>query len=163
MSDSSSSVPSTGRPWKNRRRRNTGWSRRSHTIRRVNSSREGAGLPGSGQLTHDSGLSWQYALLLPPCERANSSPWLSIGTPCESIRVAVKLRICRSRSSWTSGSSVGPSTPQFQDRLWVSPSRLPSRFASLCFSSYETRSFRVKPSWQVVKLIEASGRRPSSW
>lgn len=59
MSESSSCVPSTGRPWKNRRRRNTGWSRRSQTIRRVNSRSVGAGLPGSGQVTHDSSLSWQ--------------------------------------------------------------------------------------------------------
>ena len=32
----------------------------------------------------------------------------------------------------TSGSSVGPSTPQFQERLSSLPSRLSSRFASLC-------------------------------
>ena len=34
----------------------------------------------------------------------------------------------------TAGSSVGPSTPQFQERLWLSPSRLSSPLASLCFS-----------------------------
>ena len=42
--------------------------------------------------------------------------------------------ICRSRSAFTTGSSVSPSTPQFQERLSVVPSRLSSRFASLCRS-----------------------------
>ena len=46
----------------------------------------------------------------------------------------MKLRFCRSRSAFTPGSSVGPSTPQFQLRLSSVPSRLSSRFASLCFS-----------------------------
>ncbi len=65
MSESSSWVPSTGRPWKKRRRRNTGWSRRSHTIDRVNSrirrassSDSSSSLP-DGQLTQASSLSWQ--------------------------------------------------------------------------------------------------------
>ncbi len=100
---------------------------------------------------------------MPRWVRASSSPWLIIGTPWESISVAMKFRICRARSRSTSGSSVSPSAPQFQDRLWLSPSRLSSPLASLCFSLYDTRSCRVKPSWQVTKLIEASGRRPSSW
>ena len=43
----------------------------------------------------------------------------SIGTPCESSSVARKLRFCRARSAMISGSSVGPSTPQFQERLCV--------------------------------------------
>ena len=41
---------------------------------------------------------------------------------------------CRSRSAFTAGSSVSPSTPQFQERLSVVPSWLSSRFASLCRS-----------------------------
>lgn len=56
MSDSSSWVPCTGRPWKKRRLRRTGWSLRSHTIARVNSRRS---WPSSGHATHASSLSWQ--------------------------------------------------------------------------------------------------------
>ena len=62
------------------------------------------------------------------------------------------------RSALIAGSSVGPSTPQFQDRLWLSPSLLPSPLASLCFSLYETRSCSVKPSCAVTKLTLAIGR-----
>src|SRR5439155_26476015 len=65
------------------------------------------------------------------------------------------------RSSFTAGSSVGPSTPQFHERLSSVPSRLPSPFASLCFWLYDTRSSSVNPSWAVTKLIDANGRRPS--
>ena len=73
----------------------------------------------------------------------------------------MKLRFCRSRSAYTVPSSVGPSTPQFHERLWLSPSAPPSPLASLCFSLYDTRSLRVNPSCAVTKLIEAMGRRPS--
>jgi hypothetical protein len=76
--------------------------------------------------------------------------------------VARKFRICRRRSATIAGSSVGPSTPWFHERLSSVPSRLPSPFASLCFRSYETRSASVKPSCAVTKLIDANGRRPSS-
>ncbi len=79
--------------------------------------------------------------------------------PCESSSVARKLRCWRARSSRTAGSRVAPSTPQFQDRLLLSPSRLPSPLASLCLSLYETRSRRVKPSCAVTKLTLARGRR----
>ena len=72
-----------------------------------------------------------------------------------------KFFTCRRRSRSTSGSSVGPSTPQFQDRFSSVPSRSPSPFASLCLPSYVTRSFRVKPSWQVTKLMLRSGPRSS--
>ena len=57
-------------------------------------------------------------------------------------------------------SSVGPSTPEFHERLSSVPSRPSSPFASLCFSLYETRSASVKPSCAVTKLIDADGRRP---
>ena len=60
-----------------------------------------------------------------------------------------------------SGSSVGPSTPQFQLRLSSAPSRLSSPFASLCLVLYETRSLSVNPSWQVTKLMLCSGSRSS--
>ena len=74
----------------------------------------------------------------------------------------MKLRRCCPRISSTSGLSVGPSAPEFQERLWLSPSALPSPLASLCLSLYETRSFRVKLSWVVTKFTLAEGWRPSS-
>jgi hypothetical protein len=61
----------------------------------------------------------------------------------------------------TAGSVVGPSTPQFQERLSSVPSRFDSPLASLCLTSYETRSARVNPSWTVIRLIDAVGRRPA--
>ena len=48
--------------------------------------------------------------------------------------MASKFLICRLRSASMAGSSVGPSTPQFQLRLSSAPSRLSSPLASLCFS-----------------------------
>ena len=66
---------------------------------------------------------------------ASSSPCSSMGTPCDSSSVAMKLRCIRSRSSLTCGSSVGPSTPKFIDRLSSAPSRPSSPLASLCFSA----------------------------
>ncbi|MNV82031.1 hypothetical protein D3C71_1757420 [compost metagenome] len=64
------------------------------------------------------------------------------------------------RRALISGSSVGPSAPQFHDRLLSVPSWLFSSLSSLCLSLYATRSRRVKPSWAVMKLTEAYGRRP---
>jgi hypothetical protein len=65
------------------------------------------------------------------------------------------LRFCCSRSLRISGSSVGPSAPQFHDRLLSVPSRFSSPLASLCFSLYDTRSFSVKPSCAVMKFTLA--------
>src|SRR5207302_323539 len=113
------------------------------------------------QSNQEISLSWQNALLFPPCVRPSSSPPTSIGTPWERNSVVRKFRRCRSRSALTSASSVGPSAPQFHERLSSVPSRFPSPFASLCLSLYETRSLSVKPSCAVTKLIEANGRRPS--
>ena len=76
-----------------------------------------------------------------------------------SSSVVSTLRACRRRSRSTSGSSVGPSTPQFQERLCDSPSRPPSPLASLCFASYAVRSCRVNPSCAVTRLTEAQGAR----
>ena len=86
-----------------------------------------------------------------------------IGTPCDSIRIVRKLRTWRARSASIAGSSVSPSTPQFQLRLSSVPSRLPSPLASLCLPLYETRSFSVKPSWAVMKLMLLIGSSPSAW
>src|SRR5215469_3342327 len=83
-----------------------------------------------------------------------------MGTPCEQNSVARRLRRCLARSAMIAGSLAGPSAPQFQDRLSLLPSWLPSPLASLCLVLYDTRSVSVKPSWQVTKLIEATGRRP---
>src|SRR3954471_1068016 len=82
-----------------------------------------------------------------------------MGTPSERISVAKKLRFFRSRSAMIFGSSVGPSTPQFQLLLSSAPSLLFSPLASLCLWSYDTRSCSVKPSWHVTKLMLAWGRR----
>src|SRR5262249_31457810 len=73
---------------------------------------------------------------------------------------ARKLRSCRSRNPLISTSLLGPSTPQFQERLSELPSRFSSPFASLCFSLYVTRSFSVYPSCAVMKLTHADGFRP---
>ena len=51
-----------------------------------------------------------------------------MGTPSESIVTVRKFFTCRLRSFSISGSSVGPSTPQFQLRLSLAPSRLSSPF-----------------------------------
>src|SRR3954470_9433865 len=79
-------------------------------------------------------LSWQYALLFPFCVRPYSSPPHNIGTPCDKNSVVMKLRICFRRNALISGSSVGPSAPQFHELLLLSPSLPPSPFASLCLS-----------------------------
>jgi hypothetical protein len=116
--------------------------------------------PQSNQLIS---LSWQYALLLPCCVRPTSSPATSIGIPRDSMSRVAKFFVCRARSARTAGSSVGPSAPQFQLMLSSLPSRLSSPLARLCFSSYETRSASVKPSWQVTKLTVFVGRCPRDW
>src|SRR5687767_14494730 len=85
------------------------------------------------QSSHEISLSWQYALLLPFCVLPISSPDTSIGTPCESMSVVRKFLFCLLRRLIISGSFVSPSTPQFHDRLWLSPSLLFSPFAALCF------------------------------
>ena len=147
-------------PVKNERRRKVGWAARNAISERVNSSSFPRD-PSRSQSNHESSLSWHHALLFPCCVRPSSSPPSSIGTPCERNSVVRKFRCCRARSARISGSSVGPSAPQFHERLSSVPSWLPSPFASLCFSLYETRSVSVKPSCAVTKLIDANGRRPS--
>src|ERR1700712_292330 len=125
--------PAIGRPWKYRRRWKIGCSRRSLVSVAVKPYRKEFSRT-SLQSTHEISLSWQYALLLPPWVRPISSPATSIGTPCDRNSVVRKLRFCCSRRATTSRSSVGPSTPQFQDRFVLSPSRLSSPVASLCLS-----------------------------
>ena len=56
-------------------------------------------------------------------------------------------------------SSVGPSTPQFRLRLCVGCRRgCPRRSPRCACARSSTRSCRVKPSWQVTKLMLACGR-----
>ena len=117
---------------KNVRRRRAGCRFRRAINCRTN-RRKSACLSASVQSTQLISLSWHQALLLPCWVRRNSSPPRSIGTPCESSSVAIRLRAWRLRSARTAGSSVGPSTPQFQLKLASEPSRLPSPLASLCF------------------------------
>ena len=54
----------------------------------------------------------------------------------DGVNIAVwrekRLSAWRRRNALISLSSVGPSVPQFQLRLWSCPSRLPSPLASLC-------------------------------
>src|SRR6266508_4018108 len=80
-------LPRYDRPWKNRRRRNTGCSWRSAINRRVNSTIASLATNRS-QSNQEISLSWQYALLLPCCVRPDSSPASSLGTPCDRKRVA---------------------------------------------------------------------------
>ena len=58
MSPISLSEPRAGSPWKNRRRRNTGWSRRSFDSADTKSV-SAQFSRASAQSTQDSGLSWQ--------------------------------------------------------------------------------------------------------
>src|SRR5215510_13501205 len=90
-------------------------------------------------------LFWQYALLFPNCVLRTSSPIRIMGVPIGNS-VKRKFFTCLFRSDSILGSSVGPSTPQFQLRLSLFPSRFSSPFASLCLLLYETRSLSVKPS-----------------
>ena len=96
---------------------------------------------------------------MPRWVRPISSPPSSIGTPRLSSSVLNSARDCLVLNSSTEVSSVGPSAPQFHERLSSVPSLFDSPFASLCLCSYDTRSRNVKPSWKVTKLIEALGRR----
>src|SRR5260370_644004 len=99
--------------------------------RETKASRVSSPSPPSYQGTS---LSWQEALLFPPCVRPISSPPQSIGTPTERTSVVRKFRCWRDRSAFTSSQSEGPSTPQFQERLSFAPSLLFSQLAQLCFS-----------------------------
>ena len=159
ISPISDSPPCSGAPAKKRRRWKIGWLWCSSMSFWVKFRRD-CSAGSRSQSIQVSSLSWQYPLLLPPCVRPISSPWEIIGTPWDRTSVVRKLRCWRARSALTALSFVSPSTPQFHERLWLSPSWLFSPFASLCFSLYETRSRSVNPSWAVTKLMEATGRRP---
>ena len=79
-----------------------------------------------------------------------SSPICTMGTPCDSRRAAAMLRICRPRSRRTAELLVSPSSPQFQLRLWLSPSlhehhmaEQPQHLVSCCDSCLVCRSSRL--------------------
>jgi len=86
-----------------------------------------------------------------------------MGTPWLSRRMASAFFACRRLRARIAGSSVSPSSPQFQLQLASEPSRFSSPFAWLCFAAWLTRSHSVKPSWQVTKFTLLKGQRPSSW
>ena len=50
--------------------------------------------------------------------------------------------------------------PAFQLTSWEWPSRFASPLARLCLRAWLTRSWSVKPSWQLTKLMLALGPRP---
>ena len=52
------------------------------------------------------------------CVRPSSSPASSIGTPCDRNSVVNMARTRRARRSTMAWSLVGPSTPEFHERLW---------------------------------------------
>mmetsp|Transcript_99685 Transcript_99685/g.281419 ORF Transcript_99685/g.281419 Transcript_99685/m.281419 type:complete len:291 (-) Transcript_99685:1418-2290(-) len=120
----------------------------------------------SAQASQENQLaaSWHHVLLFPPCVRPYSSPMRSMGVPAERKSATMRLRICRSLSATTSGSSTGPSkegpSPQFHDMLLSSP--LSSLLHEFRLWLYETRSRKVKPSCAAMKLIEWQGPRPLS-
>ncbi len=86
----------------------------------------------SDQSTQLIGLSWHQALLLPFWVRRNSSPAQDHRHALRNQERRHQVAHLRSRSRSTAGSSVGPSTPQFQLQLASLPSRFPSPLASLC-------------------------------
>src|ERR1700732_1745319 len=106
-------------PVRDRGRRKTGGARRNATRPAVNDSRPSSTADQSYQ---EISLSWQYALLLPAWVRPSSSPPSSSGTPNDSSSVVSMARHCRARRASTPGSGVGPSAPQFQERLSLVPS-----------------------------------------
>src|SRR5262249_43072001 len=106
--------PWIARPWNQRRRQKTGWRGRSWISRQVNRRRCESAL---AQSYHDTSLSWQYAVLLPRWVRPISSPPRIIGTPCDKSSVVRKFRPCRERGGRIALSVVGPSAPQFHERL----------------------------------------------
>src|SRR6516165_9792139 len=148
-------------PSSNLRRCRTGYRRTSAIVLRKKSTRSSffAARSQSNQLI---GLSWQYALLLTCCVRANSSPPSSMGVPDAKSNAHAWFFMSWRRSASTPASVVSPSAPQFQELLSLDPSLLFSPFASLCLPLYETRSFSVKPSWHVTKLTLLYAERPSS-
>ena len=63
------------------------------------------------------------------------APASTMGVPCDMSSATMKLRIWRPRSArMPSSAPSGPSAPQFQLKLSLLPSRLPSPLASLCFT-----------------------------
>jgi hypothetical protein len=66
----------------------------------------------------------------PSASRRITSPISIIGMPSANVLTVIKFLTWRLRSFSMAGSSVGPSTPQFQLRLSLLPSRFSSRFTS---------------------------------
>ena len=94
-----------------------------------------------------------------PVLRAILSPIRIMGTPPDRPSAGRWRCACRPRRARMAGSSVGPSAPQFQLLLSLVLPRLSSPLARLRFRNRTPKSLRVKPSWQVTKLIDAVGPR----
>ena len=62
----------------------------------------------------------------PTLEWPYSSPISIMGMPCATSRAVAKFLIWRARKRRMLGLRLGPSSPQFQVRLWLSPSLQPA-------------------------------------
>lgn len=90
-----------------------------------------------GRILHT--LEWPY-----------SSPMRIMGVPWDSSSAAARLRICRARSRRTLGFRVSPSTPQFQLRLWFSPSLLPYHRSILSVPMHSCSTKKSKSPRQML-------------
>ena len=115
------SEPSPPCPRGTRGRRKAGCSRRSCMSRRVNSN-SSRWSSSQSQSNHESSLSWHHALLLPCCVRAELVAAEEHRHALREEQRREEVALLARRSSLISGSSVGPSTPQFHDRLSSVPS-----------------------------------------
>ena len=119
---------------KNVRRRRTGCAFRSAIIIRDEAEEVRRSAPASDQSTQLDRVVLAPGVVVAAagCGGTRRRPGSS-GRPGEIISVAIRLRTCcAAESRGPSGSSVGPSTPQFQLQLASLPSRFPSPLASLC-------------------------------
>ena len=135
MSGSAGPPPGTRivRPWKNRRRRNVGCvapERDERATVKVSRSSSSVRPVDPGDLVV---LAVGVVVAAAACGRARRRAAAS-ARPGSATAWPGSCAAAGPGSASTSGSSVGPSTPQFQLRLCVSPSSPPSPLASLCFS-----------------------------
>ena len=76
-----------------------------------------------------------------------------IGMPTESIVTVKKFFTCRFLSFSTVGSSTGPSTPQFQLRLSLVPSRLSSPFPFFFFFFFFERVKKLNQEERIAGCL----------
>ena len=142
-------------PRKNVRRRRAGWRCRSAIISRDEAEEVGVPLAPASSRPSSIALSWHQALLLPCWVRRNSSPPRSIGTPCETSSVAIRLRACRRAERRTVGIVGRPLDAAVPAAVVVAAVAV-ALAVGLVVLLVVARPGRcsVKPSWQVMKLIE---------